>query len=324
MQGSEVEGCPVLWLPDSPIDVVHALCSVLCRLSYLEDAQTPIPFETIAVLLRLGPEYTQHAVAETPFRLAHAIETILLAKELRLQFLLPAAFWVVCTRIDLLVHTHTSLLRTVDRGAITDGFYPVLTRLLSGQARTKPNQVSGGERRDVGTKYAIRGAARAGARSDEEGATKRERRIRALNSNIGERRTCLLRTRQPSASLWYPRAQDEGSRQLTLDMEQCRGRAKWVKEWDSKISTNAVGIAAQKWRRTGGVRPDGDETNETQRIAKVIVKEQLIDISSVYASNVAATRKVESQLGESTSKVIRLDLTRLPAQGVTRSRLKST
>ncbi|KAJ7841166.1 hypothetical protein B0H14DRAFT_2587011 [Mycena olivaceomarginata] len=34
-------------------------------------------------------------------------------------------------------------------------------------------------------------------------------------------------------------------------------------------------------RRTGGVRPDGDETKETQRIAKVIVKERLMGIDLV-------------------------------------------
>ncbi|KAJ7919200.1 hypothetical protein B0H13DRAFT_1584710, partial [Mycena leptocephala] len=117
MQGTEVEGCPVLWLPDSPIDVGHILRSVFHRLSYLEDVQTPIPFETIAALLRLGhkykmktlfgtalfrltraspstlADYTQHTAADTPFRLAN---------ELRLHFLLPVAFWVVCMHIDYL------------------------------------------------------------------------------------------------------------------------------------------------------------------------------------------------------------------------------
>ncbi|KAJ7435219.1 hypothetical protein B0H11DRAFT_1859193 [Mycena galericulata] len=144
-----VEGCPLLYLPDSSIDVEHVFRAIFDRWSF-PDAEA-LPFEVVVAFMRLGrkwgmkplydgaldrlsfvfpatkDEYTKNPI-ETRIRFHDptnkerrgeiAIDTILLARELNLPCLLPAAFWYAATHVDILANDHANSISVADRHTI--------------------------------------------------------------------------------------------------------------------------------------------------------------------------------------------------------------
>ncbi|KAJ6603345.1 hypothetical protein DFH09DRAFT_1458786 [Mycena vulgaris] len=133
-----VDGCATLHLSDSSIDVGYLLRTIFYRWSYPDNE--PIPFDVISAFFQLGRTYgiqllyqntflrldsafpssrDQYLASQQRTRISvdvtanprnHiAIETILLARQLDLPILLPAAFWVAATRLDLMIDKIISL-----------------------------------------------------------------------------------------------------------------------------------------------------------------------------------------------------------------------
>ncbi|KAJ7718415.1 hypothetical protein DFH07DRAFT_333663 [Mycena maculata] len=149
-----VEGCPLLHLTDSSTDVACVLRTIFDRWSYPDDE--PVPFEVITAFMRLGRKWRMKALYRSALaRLCYAfpasreeyvcnraetrilfrdhiskqreivVDTIALARELDLPFLLPAAFWLAATRLDYLAKDHTNTISSADRGAILSAVNPL-------------------------------------------------------------------------------------------------------------------------------------------------------------------------------------------------------
>ncbi|KAJ7681828.1 hypothetical protein DFH06DRAFT_282732 [Mycena polygramma] len=149
-----LEGCPLLFLSDSSVDVGYLFEVIFDRWSYPDDE--PLPFHVIAAFLRLGRKYDikplyAKALARltaafpcsvdqylagastrilfsdptTPNRNTIAIDTIILARELNLTSLLPVAFWCVARDPELLAHKNTRLISEDDRDAMLLAMAPV-------------------------------------------------------------------------------------------------------------------------------------------------------------------------------------------------------
>ncbi|KAJ7021981.1 hypothetical protein C8F04DRAFT_1139453 [Mycena alexandri] len=119
------EGCPLLFLSDSTVELGYVLRALFYR-SYPDN--TPIAFDVNVAFLRLGRKYEMKPLydsAQTRITKAFpssveeyyptdllnfiterrgniAAESIVIARELELRHLLPAAFWFMARRFELL------------------------------------------------------------------------------------------------------------------------------------------------------------------------------------------------------------------------------
>ncbi|KAJ7431371.1 hypothetical protein B0H11DRAFT_1762273, partial [Mycena galericulata] len=151
-----VDGCPLLYLPESSIEVAYVLRTIFDRWSYPDDE--PLPFEVVAAFLRLGrkwqikplyngafarlscvfpasaDEYANNPISKrilfrelgnTNKRGEIVIDAILLARELNLPCILPAAFWFAATHIDVLASDQANLISVLDRNAILSAAEPL-------------------------------------------------------------------------------------------------------------------------------------------------------------------------------------------------------
>ncbi|KAJ7758318.1 hypothetical protein B0H16DRAFT_1535796 [Mycena metata] len=151
-----VDETPVLHLSDSANEVAHLFRAIFDRWSYPE--ADPLPFDVIAAFLRLGLKYkiqpffdsalsrlrvafpasleeyidqgtrTKHIVFNDPKNVQRGeiiVDTILLARELRLLALLPSAFWFAATHLEFLTHNHTRGISDTDRNIIMSAIKPL-------------------------------------------------------------------------------------------------------------------------------------------------------------------------------------------------------
>ncbi|KAJ7613650.1 hypothetical protein DFH06DRAFT_1109159 [Mycena polygramma] len=146
-----VDGCPVLNLHDSPVELAFVLRTIFYRWSYPDN--TPWPFSVVAAFLRLGRKYELHAAyASALARLTAAFpssldeyivahwrknilcsgraeivtDTILLCRELDLPQLLPAAFWFLAIHSESLGENITRISQA-DRDKILAALTPLRT-----------------------------------------------------------------------------------------------------------------------------------------------------------------------------------------------------
>ncbi|KAJ7033808.1 hypothetical protein C8F04DRAFT_957159 [Mycena alexandri] len=143
------DGCPLLLLSDSAVELTYVLRTIFHRWSY--PPNQPLAFDVIAAFLRLGRKYEikplyddalarlgavfppslsqyvdskmmdhiQFPDPEDPNRRGQiVVDTIILARELGIPSLLPAAFWFTCTRLESLANKHTSAIFEADRDVI--------------------------------------------------------------------------------------------------------------------------------------------------------------------------------------------------------------
>ncbi|KAJ7132701.1 hypothetical protein C8R46DRAFT_923984 [Mycena filopes] len=143
------DGTPLLLLSDSAVELTYVLRTIFHRWSY--PPNQPLPFDVVAAFLRLGRKYaikplyddalsrltavfppslTQYVDSKMSDHIQFpdpddanrrgqiVIDTIILARELTVPALLPAAFWFAATRLESLAHPHTALLSEADRDRI--------------------------------------------------------------------------------------------------------------------------------------------------------------------------------------------------------------
>ncbi|KAJ7151978.1 hypothetical protein C8R46DRAFT_913377, partial [Mycena filopes] len=144
-----IEGCPLLFLSDSAIEVGHVLRTMFYRWSYPDDA--PLPLEAILAFLRLGRKYAMKPLYDNALarittvapssvddyirapmnakvlfkdpanderRQEIVFHTIAIGRELDLPYLLPAAFWFLSSKPDRLADDAANLLLPPDKKAI--------------------------------------------------------------------------------------------------------------------------------------------------------------------------------------------------------------
>ncbi|KAJ6474496.1 hypothetical protein C8R47DRAFT_1144344 [Mycena vitilis] len=141
-----VEGRPLIVLSDSSVDMTHVLRTLFFRWSF--PSNEPWPFDAIVAFLRLGQKYKIKPLHDEGLsRLTAAfpptvdgivtnryeksisagkptsrqqliIPTIVLARELELLQLLPAAFWLAVTHIDALIIEIITSTAESDRDSI--------------------------------------------------------------------------------------------------------------------------------------------------------------------------------------------------------------
>ncbi|KAJ7151984.1 hypothetical protein C8R46DRAFT_1357602 [Mycena filopes] len=141
-----IEGCPLLLLSDSAIEVGHVLQRMFHPWSYPEN--TPVPFDVVSAHLRLGRKYAMKplydsALARIAFSFPTTLEeflnsdknesilfkdalgisrslgivvnTVVIVRELDLLHLLPAAFWLLSTTPERLAEDDAGLLLASDK-----------------------------------------------------------------------------------------------------------------------------------------------------------------------------------------------------------------
>ncbi|KAJ7605360.1 hypothetical protein DFH06DRAFT_1252913 [Mycena polygramma] len=151
-----VEGCSFLMLSDSSFDVTYVLRTIFHPWSYPENA--PWPFAAIAAFLRLGRKYQMKPLydialsrlaivypssvldypahtmnkyilfsdpASSNRRQEIVIDSIVLARELGLLALLPAAFWYFSTHVESLGYRDISRISQADRGILFSAVAPL-------------------------------------------------------------------------------------------------------------------------------------------------------------------------------------------------------
>ncbi|KAJ7458972.1 hypothetical protein FB451DRAFT_1097548 [Mycena latifolia] len=151
-----VDGCPLLRLSDCSTDVQCVLRTIFYRWAYPDN--DPLPFNVISAFLRLGKkyriqplydngllrlksafpptrdEYSQNRSRERisfggpgapGSKSTIAVDTILLARELDIPSLLPAAFWLAATQLELLAAPNTSSLSEADRTLLISSAKPL-------------------------------------------------------------------------------------------------------------------------------------------------------------------------------------------------------
>ncbi|KAJ7775514.1 hypothetical protein B0H16DRAFT_1757026 [Mycena metata] len=122
------DGSPLLLLTDSAAELTYVLRTIFHRWSY--PPNQPLAFDVIAAFLRLGRKYEMKPLyddalarlvprPDDPNRRGQiVVDTIILARELDIPSLLPAAFWFTCTRLESLANKHTSAISDADRDVI--------------------------------------------------------------------------------------------------------------------------------------------------------------------------------------------------------------
>ncbi|KAJ7605364.1 hypothetical protein DFH06DRAFT_1487247 [Mycena polygramma] len=124
-----VDGCPLLLLSDSSLDMTYVLRTMFHPWSYPENA--PWPFKVIVAFLRLGRKYEMkplHDIALARLTMKRGeivIDSIVLARQLGLLALLPSAFWYFSTRIESLGNRDIDCILRADRDALFSGVVPL-------------------------------------------------------------------------------------------------------------------------------------------------------------------------------------------------------
>ncbi|KAJ7661029.1 hypothetical protein B0H17DRAFT_1337283 [Mycena rosella] len=152
-----VDGCPLVHVSDSSIDMEHILRTIFCRWSYPDS--DPLPFGVISAFARLGKKYRIQPLYDNALlRLQYAfpssyeeyvksnvatkilfanptnsrvpqceiaIDTIVLARELDVPSLLPISFWLAATRIELLSAHDSPSLSDADRKILMSSSKPL-------------------------------------------------------------------------------------------------------------------------------------------------------------------------------------------------------
>ncbi|KAJ7773971.1 hypothetical protein B0H16DRAFT_1510574 [Mycena metata] len=146
-----VDGCPLLFLSDSPTDLGHVFRALFDPWSNPDSV--PLPFEVVAAFLRLGRKYDMKPMysralarvtsvfptsveeftacvptklfvfADPPNaqRLEIVVDTILLARELTLPSLLPSALWYASVNLEAFANRRATSLSEIDRQGIILG-----------------------------------------------------------------------------------------------------------------------------------------------------------------------------------------------------------
>ncbi|KAJ7773953.1 hypothetical protein B0H16DRAFT_115164 [Mycena metata] len=143
-----VDGCPLLFLSDSAIELSYVLRALFYR-AYPDNA--PLAFDVIVAFLRLGRKYEMKAlydgaliritkafpssVKEYPQMISEFITegrrhkiaagTIIIARELQLLHLLPAAFWSISLHFKLLGGDEANSLSEADKKTIISAVNPL-------------------------------------------------------------------------------------------------------------------------------------------------------------------------------------------------------